>query len=281
MRFPFSRTAAPVVPRQPEPMHVPKMIASDIAALYRAARVGGDFFDSVQVGPERLVFCLLDIAGKREQALGIATDVQRALHKFAPELFSGGYINEADAVTELVLRLNNAILAAAGGVRCAPGFVACYNESLGILSYVNAGHVPALVRDGNSISVLEASGLPLGLFSHATHDCQLCVLPPGAALLIASRGLLEVRSGGEEYGIGPLKENLQSSIAANAHDLCESVLRNVADWAEQQNRTGFRALLSSTHSNGEGDSLGENDITAVALVRASALTRAKSSAAAR
>ncbi len=269
MRFPFSRPAATVAARQPAPMQPPKMNGSDIAALYRAARVGGDFFDSVQVGPDRLIFCLLDIAGKREQALGIATDVQENLRKLAPAIFQGDDLNETDAVTELVLRLNVTILNAAGGVRCAPGFVACYNEPLGIISYINAGHVPALVRDGDSITVLEASGLPLGLFSHATHDAQLCVLPESAALLIASRGLLEVRAGGEEYGVERLKANLRSSHANSARELCESVLKGVGDWVDQQKRKGLRGLLSS-NSNGEGDSLGENDITAVALVRAAA-----------
>ena len=240
------------------------MQTADLAALYRAARVGGDFFEFVQVG-ERLIFVLLDIAGKRDQALHIAAAVQETLRELAPVLFTSTDLNEADAVTDLVLKLNQTILTAAGGVRCAPGFVGCYNEAVGIVSFINAGHVPALVRDNGDISVLEASGLPLGLFSHATHDAQVCVLSEGSALLLASRGLLEVRAGGEEYGMDRLKAGLGQVKAETAHDLCAGVLRNVSEFVEQQKR---RRFLGRGGASAEGDSLGENDITTVALIRA-------------
>src|SRR4051812_25487654 len=211
MRLPFQKTVETVTLRKPAPSLPPQLPSSDLAALYRAARVGGDFFEFVQVGPDRLVFVLLDIAGRRDQALHIAAAVQEELRAMAPKMFAQSDLNESDAVTDLVLHLNQTILGAANGVRCAPGFVGCYNESLGIVSYINAGFVPALVRDNGTISVLEASGLPLGLFSHATHDCQLCVLPEGSALLLASRGLLEVKAGSEEYGIERLKTGFHAA----------------------------------------------------------------------
>jgi serine phosphatase RsbU (regulator of sigma subunit) len=245
------------------------MQSSDLAALYRAARVGGDFFDFVQVGSDRLIFALLDIAGRREQALDIAAAVQDSLRSRAPELFGASDLNEADAVTDLVLSVNQTILNAAGGVRCAPGVIGCYNEGVGIVSYINAGSVPALLRLDGTITVLEASGLPLGLFSHATHDSQICVLPEGASLLLTSRGLLEVKAGGEEYGIERLKGSLQNASDACAQDLCSDVLRNVSEFIEQNKRRRFLGFGSSPQTNGEAESLGENDVTAVALLRKS------------
>lgn len=229
--------------------------------------MGGDFFDFVQVGPERLIFALLDIAGRRDQALHIAAAVQESLRATAPELFGTADLNEADAVTDLVLSVNQTILTASGGVRCAPGIVGCYNETLGIVSYINAGSVPALLRIDGTITVLEASGLPLGLFSHATHDAQICVLPEGASLLLASRGLLEVKAGGEEYGIERLKEGLQKARDESANDLCSDVLRGVSDFIESNKRRRFLGFGGSSPANGDADSLGENDVTAVALLR--------------
>jgi serine phosphatase RsbU (regulator of sigma subunit) len=272
MRLPFQKTASdPEGLRQPAPSQPPHLSTADLAALYRAARVGGDFFEFVRVGQNRLVFVLLDIAGKREQALDIAAAVQETLRVSAPQLFSQPDLNESDAVTDLVLLLNQSILAAARGVRCAPGFVGCYDENVGIVSYINAGFVPALVRDNGSINVLEASGLPLGLFSHATHDAQVCVLSEGGALLLASRGLVEVRAGSEEYGIERLKEALQKAEATTANDLCAFVLRHVSEFAESKRRR-FLGFGGSTHQNVR-DALGENDITTVALIRSSARSR--------
>jgi len=243
------------------------MQSADLAALYRAARVGGDFFEFVQVGPDRLVFALLDIAGRREQALHIAAAVQDSLRSLAPALFQESDLNETDAVTDLVLSLNQAILSAAGGVRCAPGFVGCYNVTMGIISYINAGSVPALMKFDGTITVLEASGLPLGLFSHATHDAQVCVLPEGACLLLTSRGLLEVKAGGEEYGLERLKKGLQVATEDSAHGLCSTVLRQVSEFIEQNRRRRLFGLGGGSASNQDGDSLGENDVTAVALLR--------------
>ena len=250
------------------------MQSADLAASYRAARVGGDYFDFVQVGEHRLVFVLLDIAGKREQALHIAASVQDELRTVAPQLFEAADLNEADAVTDLVLAVNHAILDAAGGVRCAPGIVGCYNETMGIVSYINAGSVPALLRVNGDITVLEASGLPLGLFSHATHDAQICVLPEGAALLLTSRGLLEVKVGGEEYGMERLTNSLRKAGDATARDLCADVLRSVSDFIEQNKRRGFLRFAGGSPKNGDSDSLGENDVTAVALLRRAARTSA-------
>lgn len=243
------------------------MQRSDLASLYRAARIGGDFFDCVSVGSDRLVFTLLDIAGKREQALGIAAAAQETLRTAAPQLFADEDMNEADAITDLVLAVNQSILAAAGGVRCAPGIVACYNEAVGIVTYVNAGSVPALLRTDGVVTALEASGLPLGLFSHATHDAQVCVMPDGSSLLLASRGLLELKAGGEEYGIERLKESLRKARESSAHDLCSDVLAAVAEFVEQNKR---RFLRFGGGNQGNGESLGENDVTTVALLRCSA-----------
>jgi serine phosphatase RsbU (regulator of sigma subunit) len=276
MRLPFQNRVEEPTLRKPAPCVPPHLATSDLAALYRAARVGGDFFEFVQVGNDRLIFILLDIAGRRDQALHIAAAVQDTLRSLALEFFTATDLNECDAVTELSLRLNQTIIAAAGGVRCAPGFVGCYNESLSMLTYINAGSVPALVKDEKGISVLEASGLPLGLFSHGTHDAQICVLPLGSALLLASRGLLEVRAGGEEYGFARLRDSFEQVAVENANQLCAAVLRNVSEFVEQNRRRRFLGLVGV--QQGEKDSLGENDITTVALVRSAARSGAVASA---
>ncbi len=274
MKLSFNNHVETPALRKPAPSLPPKMQLSDLAASYRAARVGGDYFDFLQVGGDRLIFVLLDIAGKRDQALHVAAGVQDALRTKAPELFSAPDLNEADAVTDLVLAVNQAILDTAGGVRCAPGIVGCYNETLGIVCYINAGSVPALLRTDGEIIVLEASGLPLGLFSHVTHDAQMCVLSEGAALLLTSRGLLEIKAGGEEYGIERLKESLRKAGDEDAKNLCGFVLQAVSDFIEQKKRRWPFGLRGSSQKNGDSDSLGENDVTAVALLRRAARANA-------
>lgn len=249
---------------------------ADLAALYRDARTGGDFFEFVPAGNGRLVLVLLDIAGKRDETMNIAASVQRSLRSAVPVMFNTLDKNEADAISELTHQLNSGILEAAGGVRCTAGFIGCYSEEFGVLTYVNAGHVPALLRHGEEISVLESSGVPLGLFSHITYDAQVRVVPEGAALLLASRGVLEVKAGSEEYGLDRLKSSLlDANINGSANELCTQILRGLSVFMERGMRRGIFGFINSS-ANGDRDSLAQNDLTTVALIR----SRVKAGAAA-
>jgi serine phosphatase RsbU (regulator of sigma subunit) len=69
---------------------------------------------------------------------------------------------------ELCYEINRTILKLADGIRSCPAFIGCYNEDLGTVCYANAGHTPGLLRDGTGITRLEATSLPLGLFSPYT-----------------------------------------------------------------------------------------------------------------
>ncbi len=264
MRLPFQTAAAARTLRKPQHVDPPEMHSAEVAALYRAARTGGDFFDFVLAGP-RLLILLLDIAGERDEALDIAAAAQDAFRGGA-DLLLADDVNEAVALTQLVLDINRAILQAAGGVRCAPAFLGCYNQSLGTLFYINAGHTPALLREDGEVATLEASGLPLGLFSHAVHEAQMSVLGAGAALLVVSRGLVEARAGGEEFGLERVNQVLVGATITSSQQLCRDVLDAVKLFVETAPR---RSLLGRSPGRplADHEPLGQNDTTALALLR--------------
>ena len=254
MRLPFQSPAPQRTLRRPQPTLVPELENSSISAQYRAARVGGDFYDFLLTESGRLLFLLLDVAGKREQALDIAAAVQDGMRARAVYLFRDHDVNEADALPALLIELNRLIIHAAGGVRCAPAFLGCYTEEFGTLAYINAGHTPALLKDQDGVRRLEANGFPLGLFSHATHDALITAIPPGAALLLVSRGLVESKAGSKEYGIERLAACVSKLPFDDAQHLCNQVLSAVKTFTESSWR----------HKESE------NDVTTLALVRAAA-----------
>ncbi|SRR6266496_840659 len=229
---------------EPIDAHVPQLRDAELAALYYGDRQGGDFYDFVRVSPNRVVFGLLDVAGRSEENRDIVMAAQRTFREKSIELLSGEDVNEADAMVELCLRLNHTILE--GGVRSCPAFAGCYNENLGILCYFNAGHTPALLRDGAGISDLPATGLPLGLFSHATCDAPMAAISPAGALLLVSRGVVEGKRKGQEFGLERAKETLQRT-AGSAKDLCRAAIEDVRKFMR----------TPPTH----------NDMTALALAR--------------
>jgi phosphoserine phosphatase RsbU/P len=234
-----------------EPVHsdIPDVNGAELASVYYGRRMAGDFYDFIRVSPNRVLFGLLDVAGGLEDTRAIASAAQQTFRTVGTDLFARGDMNEADAMMELCLQLNQAILKAANGVRSCPAFAGCYDENLGIVCYFNAGHTPGLARDRNGISELPATGLPLGLFSLMVSNASIVALEPGAALLLASRGIVEAKCKHEEFGLHRVKEALQQSSNGSAKQLCVSVL----DQMQQFMGT------APTH----------NDVTALALARKS------------
>ena len=74
---------------------------------------------------------------------------------------------------------------------------------------------------------MTATGLPLGLFSHATCDAPMVAVEPGAALLVVSRGIVEGKCKGDEFGLERVKNCMQGAQAISAKQLCVSVLDNI------------------------------------------------------
>src|SRR5947209_15466501 len=159
MRLPFLHAAPERTLRRPAPTNMPSMEKSNVAALYRAARFGGDFFDFKTV-ERHLVFMLMDVAGRRTEALDIAAAAQETFHEEAAKLFGDCCVNEAEALSFLTIALNRQIMETADGVRCAPAFVGCYDEGLGTLIYVTAGLTPALLTTAHVLTLSADDGLP-------------------------------------------------------------------------------------------------------------------------
>lgn len=260
MKLPFGAATAPEKLRQPKTAQFPEMRAGEIAALYRAARVGGDYFDFVSCG-DKLVFILMDVAGRRDHALHVASAVQEVLHQRAPELLKGDA--DEQAVTRLSLELNRVVLESAKAVCSAPAFLACYDQSIHTVTYVNAGHTPGLLKDEKGILELAPNGLPFGLFTHSTHDAQFCAMGPQSVLLLASRGLVETRSNGNEYGMNRLREALQATQGEHAISVCREVIEQVERYEK-----GPQSASSKIAAAVPGLRPPEpNDVTTVALLR--------------
>jgi sigma-B regulation protein RsbU (phosphoserine phosphatase) len=233
--------------RDPLRASIPEILDGDLDAIYYGQRRGGDFYDFVRPSNERVVLGLFDVAGDIQQARPIIARIQQEFRSLGARLFAPGEVNESDALLALSLALNRAIIETAGGVHSCPSFLACYRDSLSTISYVNAGHTPALVRHGHEIQALAATALPLGLFSHCVPDCSLAALAPGDTFLLVSRGITEASYRREEYGIDRIKDYLRQTRFQTAHETCVGMLARV------------RQFMQTTPTH--------NDVTVLALVR--------------
>ena len=204
----------------------PDLNGAQLSVAYFSGRSGGDFYEFVRVAPHRLLFGLLDVAGKRDDGRPILAAAQAVFRTAGAELFSVAELNEAEAMVELSRRLNLEIMRAAGGVRSCPAFAGCYNEDLGTVCYINAGHTPGLLCDHASVEELPATGLPLGLFSLAPTDSRTVGLGPESCLTIVSRGVVEAQCQKEEFGLDGVKQVMKSK-PPSATDLSRGILEQV------------------------------------------------------
>jgi serine phosphatase RsbU (regulator of sigma subunit) len=229
---------------EPVPTVFPKIEGADIAAVFVGKRVAGDFYDSVRASSERVLIGLLDIAGRREENRGLLIAAQELFRSLGVELFSGSDINEADAMTELCLRLNRRLIEVCCGVHSCPAFIACYHEKFGTLCYTNAGHTPALLRDRTGILELTSTGLPLGLFSHATCEAPTVGMEKGASLLLVSRGVVDTENRDGSFGLDGVKKTLESAPSATAETLCSSILQAAADFSGSKPAVDDRTAMA-------------------------------------
>ena len=237
---------------------VPKLQDAQLAAVYYDQRMGGDCYDFLRVSPTRVLFVLLDVAGRIADNREIVSSARGAFRTIGMELFTPEDVNEANAMVELCLQLNRNIMKTAGRVCSSPAFAGCYNESLGTVSYFNAGHTPGLLRHRTGVIELRATGLPLGLFSHATPDASIVALEPGDALVLVSRGVVEARNRTKEFGLDRVKDSLERVQKTTAEEICAGILDQVREF---------------THKP-----FTDNDVTVLALARDFAVRAATASA---
>ncbi len=231
----------------PVQANIPEIDGGSMAAVYYGQRCSGDFYDFARVSAQRVLFGLFDVAGQLQQTRKIVLALQQQFRSAAATLFKPDDANESESLLELWLQINRELMKAAAGVHPCPAFMGCYNESVGSLCYVNAGHIPGLVRDQQDLQELEATALPLGLFSHSVPDSAVVVLRPGNALLLVSKGIVEAKYQGEEYGMERVTEYLRDVALETAHEMCVGILSSVKQFMH----------TAPTH----------NDVTALSLLR--------------
>ena len=248
--------------RSTSPCRLPELSGLEISAQFREPRSGGDFFDFA-FSPSHFAFVLTDIAGERSTAQGVAAEVQEAFqHHAAKYIVDDADFNEAEATVALLHAVNRAIMSSSGGVRCAPTFLGTYNLALHTLTYIGAGAPAALLLSNGEVRVLESNGIPLGLFTHLTHDPLPLALEPASRLVLLSKGVLERRHRGEEFGMSRVRELLLMHQTSSAYDLSSEILNAAETYGASGNHLGPRIHLPRFHHDSDTD-----DMTVVTMAR--------------
>jgi serine phosphatase RsbU (regulator of sigma subunit) len=204
------------------PQSLPKLDSLDYAGLCLQARsVGGDYYDFLSCGPQRLGLVLGDISGKGMAAALLMANLQANLRS----QYSNGW-NRPNELLESVNRLfyENTIESA-----YATLFFAEYDGRLRRLRYANCGHyAPLLLRSKGEVERLDSTGTVIGLFEKLECAVDEKQLEPGDTLVLFTDGVTEsCDPHGEEFGEGRLLDTLRRSFSLPTDRLLRSVVDEV------------------------------------------------------
>ena len=208
------------IQRQFLPKGLPLAPGFTLAGLNAPSKeVGGDYYDTVDIGQGSYLVAIADVAGKGVPAALLASMVQAAIRTSA---------QDRKPVGELMGRLNSLVHEATPDDRFATCVLAeIQADGLGI-SYANAGHNFPILRAANGVCrSLEEGGIPLGIQSGCTYAQTRTRLLPGDALIMYTDGITDARNRlGEDFGeerLLEMVERLPERLSA------DEMIRAIAD----------------------------------------------------
>ena len=152
-------------------------------AALEEAGVGGDFYDVFEMTEGSTALVVGDLSGKGLAAASEVALVRNMVH-YA--------VYRARSLVVAFSSLNSVLAEQHLLSGFATLFVGSYESGTGLLSYVNCGQEPALVRRaGGAVELLKPTGPILGSFAGMAFAELTVTLLPGDALIIYTDGLTE------------------------------------------------------------------------------------------
>ena len=220
------------------PQRIPGARTLDYAGACLPARhVGGDYYDFLDLGQQRLGLVIADIAGKGMAAALLMANLQANLRSQCA--------TATEQLNKFLRSVNQLFFENTADNDYATFFFSEYNDASRRLRYANCGHLPALLlrRDG-SLERLSSTATVLGLFNQ--WDCALeeCQLFPGDTLFLYTDGATEsFNDSGEEFGDHRLIESLHRHRALSPRALIDSVVDDVRRFNPGEQRDDITLIV--------------------------------------
>ena len=217
---------------------LPDEDAFDIFANMSAARdVGGDFYDFFLVDDHVLGLLIADVSGK---GIPAALFMMEAKNEIASRMQSLGSLSEAMDAANATLCVGN------DEAMFVTVWAATLDWQTGILTYVNAGHNPPLLRRGNTWEWLPDNGGPImGIGDFVSFESHELHLDAGDALLLYTDGVTEAMDPENHlYGEDRLLALLQAHADLDLRALDKVIREDLARWADGAEQSDDITMLS-------------------------------------
>lgn len=204
------------------PQTNPQLAHLDVAAKFVPARtIGGDLYDYIPYSMSRLGIAIGDVSGKGAPAAIYAALVSGILRSHAP-------IEPSPA--EMLSAVNLSLAERRIEAQFVSIIFAVWDDAHRTLTVSNSGLPRPIYLHGGKTEVIEATGLPLGLFDEAEYDEFEFRMKAGDLFVLFSDGILDARNGkGELFGRGRVERIVSESAGKSAAHVVDAIFKAVAE----------------------------------------------------
>jgi len=210
---------AGLIQRKMIPEKAPQIPGLDIAATYIPCfDVGGDFYDFLQRGDNRIVVAIADVMGKGMPAALMMSCFRSAVRAYAN-------VESADkSIRGMISKLNEMVCGECTSGEFITFFYAVIDSRERTITYCNCGHEPTiLIRDGKTTD-LGKGGLVLGVDLNAEYEIETVGLKDGDCLLFYTDGLVDaINFDYELWG----RDNLLRTVRQFTEDSAEQMVKSI------------------------------------------------------
>ncbi len=228
------------------PQAKPPATTLDYAGVcIQARQVGGDYYDFLALGEERLGLVIGDIAGKGIAGALLMVNLQANLRSQC-----------ANAPDEPIARLplvNQLFYDNTTDSSYATLFFAEYTAPLQRLRYANCGHLPGLLlrRDG-TLETLDSTCTVLGLFRKWECAAKEASFEAGDLLVLYTDGLSEAANeAGDEYGEERLAAAMRRHQALCAEELVTALVEEVRGFARDGQQDDITLIVAKVKTQAQ------------------------------
>lgn len=206
------------------PAELPQSPDLALYAFYEPHRnIGGDYYDVIPLGQDKVLMCVADVSGKGMSAALLMANFQAVLHTLAAT---------AANLESLVQQLNARMYQNTVEGTFVTMFLAEYERSSRTLRFANAGHNPPLLAMDGEVQPLEATSTVIGIVDQLPEVVGSIKLNKDATLLLFTDGLVEASNDqGEQYGSDRLTEFVQQHRSDAPSELIEALKEEITGFS--------------------------------------------------
>ncbi len=210
------------------PKDLPTKDCYQLASIYEPhLSVGGDYFDFMELGNGKIIFCVGDIAGKGLAAALLMANFQAIFHTLA---------SKRSEMKDFVRDINQSLFRITNGDRFITFFVAEYDMFTKKLRYVNAGHNPPILVQQDEVHLLKEGTTILGCFEELPFlEIGALDIKDEAMVFVYTDGLTDIQDENGNYlGLEFLEEFVKERYKMTAKDFNQDLMEMTDQFINDQ-----------------------------------------------